>query len=276
MTGTELEEILASETTQEETTDTVVRDEHGRFAPKTETETVTPPEVTADGDGAQHGNNIPPAAIAEARQRAREKETENETLRRELAELRGFVLSQRQTPPQQTKEEPAKVDFFEDPDGWGNNLVTPIQQQLQQQNERWSRRFAETQHGEEAVNGAYQALGEAMQAGDPAAMAEYQRLKQSDHPFGEMVEWHKRQQTMKTVGNDPNAWLEAELEKRLADPTYQAKVLERIRSTAATNTNRSAPVTSLPPSLNRLPSGGNAPTDEDTSDAGLFAQAMRR
>lgn len=279
MTGNELEEILASETTQETqetTTETAVnRDEHGRFASKApeQTETVEQAEVT---EGNRQHNNIPPAAIADARQKARDTANENEALRREIAELRGFVqsMSHRQQPQPQAQE-PAKADFWENPDEWGNSLLTPIQQQLQQQNERWSRRFAEQQHGAETVNAAYQALGQAMQSGDAGALAEYQRLKQSDHPFGDMVEWHKRQETVKTVGSDPNAWFEAEMEKRLADPAYQGKVLERIRGTAATNTNRSAPVTSLPPSLNRLPAGGNAPSDVDASDAGIFAHAMR-
>lgn len=276
MTGNELEEILASENTQEQettTTETVNRDDHGRFAAKAQPDIVEQPEVT---EGNKPQGHIPPAAIADARQKARETTAENDTLRRELAELRGYVqsLSHRQQ-PQAPQEEAKPADFWDDPDGWGNKLVTPIQQQLQQQNERWSRRFAEQQHGAETVNAAYQALGQAMQAGEPGAIAEFQRLKQSDHPFGEIVDWHKRQETMKTVGNDPNAWLEAEMKKRLADPAYQAQVLEMIRGTAANNTNRSAPVTSLPPSLNRLPSGGNAPADVDMSDTGIFAQAMR-
>lgn len=278
-TGNELEEILAESAQQpEQVTEGQIRDEHGRFAPRAETapEVPEPPEVIEPTTQAEaEPGKVPQQALHAAREKEREARNEVDQLRQQLAVLNGQMqmLSRSQAP--QAPQEPTKADFWEDPDGWGNSLLSPIQQQMQQQNERWSRRFAEQQHGAETVNSAYQALGQAMQAGDPAAVAEFQRLKQSDHPFGDIVAWHKRQTTMSTVGDDPNAWFEAEMERRMADPAFSAKYLERARTTAATNTNRSAPVTSLPPSLNRLPSGGNAPADVDMSDNGIFAQAMR-
>lgn len=281
MTGTELDDILADNGTQETTeqtteqTSSVARDDHGRFAPKVEAQ---PEVVTAQAETveAEHTEgNIPPAALAASRQKAREKEQEAETLRREMAELRGQiqVLSQRPATPPQPKPETPPLEPW-DP-GYDEYVRAPIVEQLQKQAERFSMRMAVKEYGKETVESAYSALGQAMQAGDPSARAEYQRIKASDDPYEDIVQWHRRQETLRTVGDDPNAWLEAEIEKRLADPVHQGKFLDRIQATAASTVNRSNPVTKLPPSLTRLPSGGNAAAEADMSDAGIFANAMR-
>jgi len=281
MTGTELDDILADNGSQETTeqtteqTSSVARDDHGRFAPKVEAQ---PEVVTAQAETveAEHTEgNIPPAALAASRQKAREKEQEAETLRREMAELRGQiqVLSQRPATPPQPKPETPPLEPW-DP-GYDEYVRAPIVEQLQKQAERFSMRMAVKEYGKETVESAYSALGQAMQAGDPSARAEYQRIKASDDPYEDIVQWHRRQETLRTVGDDPNAWLEAEIEKRLADPVHQGKFLDRIQATAASTVNRSNPVTKLPPSLTRLPSGGNAAAEADMSDAGIFANALR-
>lgn len=285
MTGMELDDILAETQEQETvTTEGQTRDDQGRFAAKAETpETQTTTETTAQTGSetatqpeAETGK-VPQQALHAAREKAREKDQENESLKQQLAELRGQVqmLNQRPQQPQKAEEAAQAPNFWEDPDGYVKGALSPVQKQLQQQREQFSKMLATQAHGAETVNGAYQAFVQAAQANPGAYAGEYQSMMASEHPYDALVQWHKRQQTLQTVGNDPNAWLEAEMEKRLADPQYQAKVLERIRGTAATNTNRSAPVTSLPPSLNSLPAGGNAAQDDDVSDAGLFSFATR-
>lgn len=288
MTGSELDELLAPEAQEEEQTQTttttestVNRDEHGRFAAKAveeQPEGDTEVQPVAGAEEAEHGA-IPPAALAASRQKAREKEQEADALRTQLAELRGQVdvLTRQTRQPQvapKVEEPKAKRELWDDPDGFIADALTPVQQQLQQQAERFSMRMAVKEYGKDTVQAAYAALGQAIQAGDPSARAEYQRIKASDDPYEDIVQWHKRSQTLQKVGDDPDAWLEAEMEKRLADPAYQAKVLERIQATAATNTNRSNPVTKLPPSLTRLPAGSSA-EDGDMSDGALFSHAMR-
>lgn len=285
MTGTELDDILADNGSQgtepTPSADTsVARDDHGRFAPKVEAQPVVDQGHPQNGETAnaeaEHGN-IPPAALAASRQKAREKEQEAEGLRSQLAAMQAQIeLLSRQTTARQPAapvEPEKKADFWEDPDGYLKGALTPVQQQLQQQAERFSMRMAIKDHGREVVQEAYSALGAAMQAGDPSARAEYQRIKASDDPYEDIVQWHKRHQTLQRVGDNPDAWLEAEIEKRLADPTHQGKFLERIQATAQQN-SRSNPVTNLPPSLTRLPSGGNS-TPGDMSDGSLFANALR-
>lgn len=284
MTGTELDEILADNGSQDQgqqettaTESTVNRDEQGRFASREEAKpAATVTDQVATADDADHGA-IPPAALAASRQKAREKEQEADALRTQLAELRGQVeiltRQTRQAEPAPKVEPEKKADFWEDPDGYLKGALTPVQQQLQQQAERFSMRMAVKEYGQETVQAAYSALGAAMQAGDPSARAEYQRIKASDDPYEDIVQWHKRHQTLQRVGDNPDAWLEAEIEKRLSDPAHQGKFLERIQATAQQN-SRSNPVTNLPPSLTRLPAGG-ATTAGDMSDGSLFANALR-
>lgn len=282
MTGTELDDILADTPQVEEqietpTTEGPERDEHGRFAAKAE-DAPAAEQVEVETQPEAEPGRVPQQALHASREKEREARQEAETLRSQIAEMRGQIqlLSQRgQTPAPKLDEAEKAPDFWDDPNAFVNNALTPVQTQLQQQNERFSKMMAIQVHGKETVDGAFKSFVEAAQANPGAYAAEYQAMMKSDHPYDALVAWHKRQETLKTVGNDPNAWLEAELEKRLADPEYQGKVLERIRGTAAGNTNRSNPVTNLPPSLNRLPAGGNTPADDDTSDATLFSHALR-
>lgn len=277
MTGNELDEILAEQESETQA-ETQARDDHGRFATKAEQ-----PEVVAEAPVEQpepqpevEPARVPQQALHAAREKAREKDAENEQLRRELAELRGQVqVLARQPTPQTATQQAPTPEIWDDPNGFVQAALTPVQKAMQQQAELFSRRMAVKEHGHEAVQSAYAALGAAMQGGDPSAQAEFQRIRASDDPYEDIVQWHKRTQTLQRVGSDPEAWLEAEMEKRLADPAVQAKFLEKIKGTAAANTSRSNPVTSLPPSLNRLPAGGNVADENDASDAALFSFAMR-
>lgn len=292
MTGTELDEILAEsaapenqeQTTQETVTDVnqeagQTRDENGRFATKAETPEETQEQVqeTVEEEHDAAGT-VPQQALHASRQKEKEARQEAETLKQQIAELRGQVqlLSNRPQQPQ-TSQEPAKApDFWEDPDGFLKGALSPVQQAMQQRNEYFSKQFAVQQHGAETVEAAEKAVNAALANATPEQRAEALRERASSiDPYGNMVKWYRQQQTLQTVGNDPKAWLEAELEKRLADPAEQAKIIERLRTAAASNTNRSNPVTNLPPSLNRLPAGGNTAQDNDVSDEALFSFATR-
>ena len=93
-------------------------------------------------------------------------------------------------------------------------------------------------------------------------------------PYGDIMKWHKKQTIFSTIGDDPEAFVERQIEERLKDPTYQAKVLERIRGTAQ---SRPSTVTPLPPSINRATSAAAlSGDDEDESEAGLLQSALRR
>lgn len=233
------------------------------------------PEISEQQDEqSSEEGKVPLAALHEARQREREAKQATEALQQQLATLQGqmqVLMQQRQQP--QTPQEPKQApDFWENPDEYLKHQLDPVQQQIQQQREQFSMTLAIDKHGKETVEGAYQAMGQAMQMGDPTARAAYEAIMASPHPYGALVDWHKAQETQRTIGNDPQKWFEQELEKRLSDPAEQAKFLERIRGTAQGNVG-SQPQTSLPKSLAKVP--GGTTSEGDMSDSALFSQAMR-
>lgn len=254
------------------------RDESGRFASQqqpqegagaaTTDQPVTEPQTDAKG--------VPVAALQAEREKARQAKDEAEALRREIAELRGMVTAQRQqTTTQPAAEQKPEPTIWDAPDEFVKSQLTPIQQEIFNQKVGFSRMLAAKDHGAEAVDAA---LAAAMAIkGTPEGQILDQRLFASMHPFDDLVQWHKKQQAFARVGDDPDAWLQSELERRLSDPTEQAKILERIRgSVAATPSTSRAPVTNLPPSLSGIPTGGNATPQGDQSDAGLFNSLTSR
>ena len=253
------------------------RDERGRFAPKTVAEQQAEQAPQVQSEPAQvaepskdTSQGIPSWRLkeeAEARRAAEERAANHE---RELAELRRQL--QKQNEPK-----PVVPDLYENPDGFvdhrTNQAIEPIKGEINQLREYYSQRDAIREHGAEKVKAAYDALANGLNARDPEVVAVYQRAMASIDPYGDIMKWHKKQTIFSTIGDDPEAFVERQIEERLKDPTYQAKVLERIRGTAQT---RPSTVTPLPPSLNRATAAAALSGDEDDSDEGLLQSALRR
>ncbi len=130
----------------------------------------------------------------------------------------------------------------------------------------------------EKVQAAYKAIEQGLSSRDPEAWATYQRAMQSMDPYGQIVQWHQQREVYSQIGNDPNAWFERELEKRMSeDPQFAAKQLQRIQQTTQqSSAAKQAPNrVALPPSLSRMSSAQVATDDGDLTDASLFANAMR-
>lgn len=219
---------------------------------------------------------IPPARLREEADARRKAENE-------VAELRGRLaaMEQRLNQPAKAPEEPkAKREIWEDPDGFVADALTPVQQQLRQQAERISMRFAVKEYGQETVAAAYSALDKALEAGDPNAHAEYQRIRASDDPFDGIVQWHKRSETLREVGIDPAAYRNRVLEEALKDPEFLKRALESTRTQAQTNGNTIAqparPQVQSLPSLNKVGSVALPDNGNEASDAEMFASATRR
>ncbi len=236
----------------------VARDEHGRFAPK-------PEPVEAKEQPQPEPERGPPAwrlkEEADARRSAEQRAAQLEQ------QLQQFMRQQEQAKP--------APDIFENPgafvDQGVKTAVDPIKQEIGQLREFYSQREAVREHGAEKVKAAYDWIAQGMQSRDPERMAIYNRAMGSFDPYGEIVSSHAKQSLFEQIGTDPNAYVEKQLEERLKDPAYQAKLLERIRGATQA---RPSSITQLPPSLGRV-SGGVPRTadDDDDSDAGLFRQA---
>lgn len=254
------------------------RDEQGRFAPKpaeAAQDQVTQPApepaiepATPTQEPQPQTQGIPPWRLKEEADARRAVEAELAEMRRELVQLRQ---------PKQPEKVP---DLYEDPGAFVDHgvrqQIDPVKSEIANLREYYSRKDAIREHGAEKVKAAYDALGQGIRSNDPEAAMVYQRAMQSPDPFGDIMSWHQKQTLFSQVGSDPNAWLEKQLEERLKDPTYQAKLLERIRGNVQQQPNRPS-VTQLPPSLNKVTSAappGDAGDDE--GDAGLLKSALRR
>jgi len=176
---------------------------------------------------------------------------------------------------QLTAQQPAAkpTNFYDNPDQATNELIVralaPFAQQTQQQLMAMGRMVAESVHTPDAVSKAEEAFLEAMnnQTLDPV---DYERVVQAPNRYDAAVKWYQNQSILSTVGADPEAWFNARLEQQLADPKFQASMLEKVRAGAAGKPG----AVKLPPSLSKAtaaqPNGG---TVGDGSDASLWAYA---
>jgi hypothetical protein len=203
------------------------RDERGRFAAAAGEPEPQPAVPAAEGQPqpGERDAHIPAW-------RLREVAEERNELRRQKDELAAQVAAFHR---QQAQKEPEKVpDMFEDPNAFVahgvRQALTPVQGQVANLVEFYSKRDAVREHGQETFNAAYDALDKALASRDPDANLALHRAQQSLDPYGEIIAWHKKTSALKEVGDDPKAWFEKQLEARLSDPAEQAKILERVRS----------------------------------------------
>lgn len=216
------------------------RDENGRFKgkeegaeppAKTETEpnkeaAAQPekPEAQAEGEGKGGDGKVPHGALHAARMKAHEERQRREAAERQLAALQQQFA---QPAPQQAQQQPPMTPedrltaFLADPDAFLEaelqKRLQPLQQTLTTQQERQSEMWAVKDHGAQTVDDAKLAALELQEQGGPAFDLLVTRLKSSPHPFDELVKWHKEQALLSRIGNDPDAFIEAEVQRRLAE-----------------------------------------------------------
>jgi hypothetical protein len=154
--------------------------------------------------------------------------------------------------------------------------VDPIRSEITALREEYSKKWAEKEHGPEKVKAAYDWVAQGMQSRDPEVSAVYQRAMQSMDPYGEILKAHQQKAVYSEIGNDPKAWFEKELEKRMADPQFASAQLQRIQAGVRAPGAQTPNQIKLPPSIGKVPSSHSASDNVgDMSDAGLFAHAMR-
>jgi hypothetical protein len=260
------------------------RDEQGRFASKAETPE-TPATQEQTPPAAETPAQAPPAQQQQEANvpswRLREEREAREAAERRASDIhRQFLEVQARLPQQQPQQRP---DLYENPDAFVEHgvrqQVDPVRAQFGELKEYYSRQFAVQKHGQEKVDAAFNAVEQGLAKRDPETIATYMRVMQSMDPYGEIVQWHQQRTVYSQIGNDPNAWLEKQLQERLKDPTFQAKMLQQIQaSQQSPNGSQRQPnnLVQLPPSLNKVPSAAAAGDDpSDASDAALFRYAAR-
>lgn len=214
---------------------------------------------------------IPPARLREEADARRAAERDRDELKHRLYRLEA------QLQQHQSQAAARPPEFWDNPDEWGRSLVTPIHEQLFQQRQGVSRLLAEEKHGSDTVRAAYNALGQAMQA-DPAVQTDYLRIMRSNHPYGELVAWHKNRRVIDEIGGDPAAYRNRVLDEAMRDPEVQQRFLAQLRG-AAQPTFQPPRRSAVPhiPSLQGIgTAAGPASAAGDPSDAELFSATTRR
>lgn len=174
-------------------------------------------------EGEQSGM-VPVGALHAERAKGRKYTEELAETRRALDELRSMVLRQQQPPQPTQPQAPAEVpDWYADPDKafqhHASQVIDPVRQALDFN----ARLTAEAIHKPETVKEALDEFNRLASQGahDPEI---HRRIMSSPNPYHAAVQWHqqsKRQQQFSRFGDDPEAAIEAEVARRLAERTGQ-------------------------------------------------------
>lgn len=212
---------------------------------------------------------------------------------RELAEMRGRFstfeqLLSRQAQPQQPAQPAAPLDFFENPEAAvraqtermlreGLNPFVQHAEQMRKALDYNNRMLAQQIHTPEVVKAAEEAFNTAAARGeiDPN---EHRRINGSPNPYAAAVEWHKRNETLSKVGDDPDKWFEQTFEQRIAsDPEFQRKIYERLQGQAqdVQANGRAPPVFTPLPSVNAA-QGSSARGPSSISEDDIYAAAPQK
>jgi hypothetical protein len=267
------------------------RDDHGRFAPKTEQNEPEEPVAAQQEAPAQQpqqpndddkSGNVPSWRLREVREAREAAERRADQAERERAvERQQFLALQREIAElRKPKQDP--VDFYTDPDGALNQRIAPVQEQFQQfasnMQFRMSRATAIAEHGAAAVKEMEDAVRKAHREGHPEIQMLSAQMDASDHPVDVAMNWHKHHRILTETGGDLTSYRQKAIDDALNDPAFLAKAMERARAQASGQQQPgSRPAINLPPSLNKAAGSGVSAADLDTadmSDAGLMRHAM--
>lgn len=211
------------------------------------------------------GEAIPSWRLREEAEGRRTAENLARQLGERLAQVEGS-LRREEKPP----------DFFENPDAAAQALLLktlqPFAEETRKQLMYMGRMVANTVHGQDQVLAAEKAFIEAKN-NESLDSADYEKVVGSHNRYDEVVKWHNRQMVQTTVGDDPAAWFDKQLEAKLADPAFAASLLQKV--TGGASGQRPTTEVRLPPSLAKTTAaaGNGVAMLGDLSDKSLFEYA---
>jgi hypothetical protein len=187
-------------------------------------------------------------------------------------------------------DKPQVPDLFENPTAFAEYLrtqaqadVNALREQMRQDRLNASSEMARAKYGE-TYDAAYKAVS-SLNPNDPGSKALVQGILSAPNPGEALVSWHRRNETLREVGEDPAAYkarVADETRKALiADPEFRKQILEGMRSDAERARDDDGQPRStfrIPPSLQRVAGGnGRAPDDMhgfDGSESAIFNSAF--
>lgn len=224
-----LDEIMSGAGADASSSEEPIR-EQGNPPEQVETPANEPPvDPVSDTDPQpDDGGMVPHAALHAAREQGKKRYTEavsefdrrlkesDERWEKRFTEMMGALRPQQ---PAQPQLEPQKAqDYWDDPDKFIQHRLQEAMAPMQQAMMANARMAAEAVHKPETVKEAEEAFNSLVSSGrmDPR-LAE--QINGSPNPFHAAVQWHqhvKRQQSMAQYGEDPEAFIKAEVERRIA------------------------------------------------------------
>lgn len=211
------------------------RDEHGRFAAKSqgeqqgqqppEQQQQAAPEPTEPPVDPNANRQVPLSELLSERKKFKSREEELSRLQVEAdarakayeQQLQQFMQQQRQPPPQ-TQQQIEPPDPLTDPEGYFRHMQQQFQTQLLNQKLDTSELLARRQYGAQAVDEAFQAANQAGVIGN---------FIRDPDPYGSLVEWHKKQKALAEFGDDPAAY------KQRLEEEIRQKVLAELKAGGA-------------------------------------------
>ncbi|MEM8615485.1 MAG: hypothetical protein AAGF20_00975 [Pseudomonadota bacterium] len=146
------------------------------------------------------------AAYKDEKTKRQEMERKAEEAERRAAEFERRV---REYEAQQEQAQQAQIQ--QDPQLMAQHVNQSVEQARFHARLDASEIGARSMHGDEAVDAAFQAL---QAANDPSA---YGAIMGTKHPWDAMVKWHKKQETLSKLGDDPDAYINEQVQARVAD-----------------------------------------------------------
>jgi hypothetical protein len=187
--------------------DAIMADGNGEAVPEPHSDFHAEPAAdqdfaaSPDDPGEARQGTVPHQALHAERQKARKLEEENVELRHRLFQ----EASMQQRVP----------ELWDDPDLYLEHRMAPLAGQIGEMKEFVSETLAVQTHGENAVEAAKRSAEDLARSGAPEFQALWTRLNRSRHPMDELVRWDREQSALKKYGADPEAYIAAEIERRL-------------------------------------------------------------
>ena len=249
---------------------------------------------------------VPSGKLREANEARRAAEAERDALKAQIEKtgdtkalsdrlelaLRQIDELRRQPAQQQPRQEAPKVeappDLFENPTGFVDHLQKGFQTELSKRDQQLSNMRLETSFAiahafhKDTFEKAFESINK-LDPRNPDDRSTVQRIYSAPNPGEALVNWHRRSETLRVVGDDPTKFLESERarmrEELLKDPEFRKQIIDAARGEAST-ANNGAPntTTRLPRSLNQAEGGNRRPAVDprqfDDSDTAVFSSAF--
>lgn len=249
-------------------------------APSPQPETQSEQQPNAESDPSSHDDpqpdergTVPIAALQAERQKAKRYTEQVAEFQQQIREQREqfeqrFAQLQSALQPRQAQpEQPPAPEIWDDPNAFVQQNVAqalePHLKQFTQALDANSRLLAIQTHTPETVEAAVKAFNEGA-ASRSVSPEEYHAIRNAPNRYVAAVEWHKRTQALREIGNDPDGYrakLEAEiLAKHGLSPEAQppagtaapAPVMPSNFAAARNVGNRSGPAWSGPATLDDI------------------------